>query len=399
MACRRSTTASVTRSDGTGLTQEEIGWLIARRRRHGRAHRRAHRRCRDAALDASAAVPRLAGRAARRRTLAPLVAEQRLPDRRTAAAARPAGGRRPRTAASRQVAGGALLGARGLLSSSIWWARRTSRRRSGTSADRRLGCDAGDEAELGGVHVADAGQVGLVEQRLLTARSGCSARAAHGLARSQSGPSRSGPRWPTSVVLAVAADELDDAEREADRDGARRSSSTTRAVWAGRGQRCAGPEHPPAALHLEVGVQGPAARRASIRVSRCLPRETVSLTVPPVRSAVANWGTRKSVRGQHLAAQRRSSRRAARQTVSPSGTGRPQPQPPRRRDEAGGVERLAQRRRAAAEELLAVGLLDRQPAQRAAAAGLGERLRPPGRAGRRRRSRSAASCRRARRRG
>ena len=32
----------------------------------------------------------------------------------------------------------------------------------------------------------------------------------------------------------------------------------------------------------------------------------------------------------------------------------------------------------AAEQLLAVGLLDREPAQRAAARGLGERLRPPG---------------------
>ena len=78
---------------------------------------------------------------------------------------------------------------------------------------------------------------------------------------------------------------------------------------------------PPGALHLQVGVQGPARRRpASMRVSRCLPRETVSTTVPPARSAVACWGTRKSVRVSTCPASARSSSRAARQTVSPSGT-------------------------------------------------------------------------------
>src|SRR5579859_120197 len=59
---------------------------------------------------------------------------------------------------------------------------------------------------------------------------------------------------------------------------------------------------------------------ASVRVSRCFPRERVSVTVWPVRSAVANRGTRKSERVSTLPASAPCSRRAVSHTRSPSGT-------------------------------------------------------------------------------
>ena len=57
----------------------------------------------------------------------------------------------------------------------------------------------------------------------------------------------------------------------------------------------------------------------SVRMSRCFPRETASVTVLPVRSAAANRGTRKSLRVSTRPASAPCSWRAARQTTSPSG--------------------------------------------------------------------------------
>ena len=234
-----------------------------------------------------------------------------------------------------------------------------------TSPTGVRGCDAGDEAELGHVHVADAGEAasGRAAPRR-SGRAGSLAQPASASSSSQSGPSRSGPRWPTEVVLAVAGDELDDAEREADRRRGRRCSSTTRAWWAGRRHRWPPGVDPPGALHLEVGVQRP--RRAvgppSIRVSRCLPRETVSAHGGAGQVGGGELRHPEVGAGQHLPGQRAVEQPggavdgvALRHGAAvPSGC----------RDEAGGGQRLAQRRRPAAEQLLAVGLLDGQPAQR-----------------------------------
>ena len=67
------------------------------------------------------------------------------------------------------------------------------------------------------------------------------------------------------------------------------------------------------------------------RVSRCLPRDAVSSTVRPVRSAVANRGTRRSLRATTRPLSPASSLRAARQTLSPSGTATPQTRGPKDR--------------------------------------------------------------------
>src|SRR5688500_10311339 len=112
-----------------------------------------------------------------------------------------------------------------------------------------------------------------------------------------------------------------------------------------------------------------------MRVSRCLPRETVSTTVPPARSAVAMAGTRKSVRTSVRPDRPRSRRRAVRQTASPSGTSAArgsQPQPTGGGDEPGGVEGRAQRGGSGAQELLPVGALDGDPTQRATTGCLGQ---------------------------
>src|SRR6476660_2897449 len=112
-----------------------------------------------------------------------------------------------------------------------------------------------------------------------------------------------------------------------------------------------------------------------MRVSRCLPRETVSTTVPPERSAVAIAGTRKSLRTRVRPDSPWCSSRAVRQTASPSGTSGPrgsQPEPARGGDEPGRVEGGPQGGRPGAEELLTVGLLDGDPAEGAAAGGLGQ---------------------------
>ena len=178
-------------------------------------------------------------------------------------------------------------------------------RRSGTSPTGVRGWTPLSEAELGGVHVADAGQA--ASGRAAPRRAGGRGRRAAGAApRPRPSPGRAGrgrggrrrrPRGARRAARRCRA-------RSRPPPGRSVLEHHPRLVWpgaatAGRGVR------PARALHLEVGVQGPRLRRrASIRVSRCLPRVTVSTTVAPDRSAVASCGTRKSVRGQHLPGQR-----------------------------------------------------------------------------------------------
>ena len=204
---------------------------------------------------------------------------------------------------------------------------------------------------------------------------------------SQSGPSRSGPRWPTTWSSCSRSTSSTTPSWKPT-PTLSPVSRTTRARWPALFQRSPAVVDPPGALHLEVGVQGPGCchrSSASMRVSRCLPRETVSTTVPP--DEVGGGDGRDPEVGAHEGAARQALVRAAGRSARPR---RPrarqaargaQPQPARRGDEPGGVEGRAQRGGAGAEELLAVGLLDGDPAQRAAAGGVGERvggrLEPP----------------------
>ena len=154
----------------------------------------------------------------------------------------------------------------------------------GDLADRGARVVAGEEAQLVLVQVADAGQVALVEQRLGDARGpGRAASRRTASAGSQSSPSRSGPRWPTTVSSSVGA-------APARRRRARtRPPATPRPVedHAGLVRRpppaLARPVEVPGALHLEVGVQG---APSSNRVSRCLPRDALAVDRAPARSAV-----------------------------------------------------------------------------------------------------------------
>ena len=93
-------------------------------------------------------------------------------------------------------------------------------------------------------------------------------------------------------------------------------ASTTRAWYAGRCQRCPGwcTRHVPSILRwvCRVHDSSPRSGPPSIRVRRCLPRETVPATVAPTRSVVASWGTRKSLTVSRCPVSARSSMRAAR---------------------------------------------------------------------------------------
>ncbi len=171
-------------------------------------------------------------------------------------------------------------------------------------------------------------------------------------------------------------------------------SSTTRAVWAGPAPALARARDVPAALHLEVGVEGPgalvgvdpgeqvlAARDGLDDRARRRGRGGEA-RAPGSRCAVRPWPlrARSSARGRAVdgvALRHRNHAASA----------------PWRRDEAGGVERLAQRRRAAAPRSCspsAFSTVSRPSAPRraASASDCGRR----GEQRRRRRSRSAASA-------
>src|SRR5688500_10763526 len=110
-----------------------------------------------------------------------------------------------------------------------------------------------------------------------------------------------------------------------------------------------------------------------MRVSRCLPRATVATTGCPDRSVVASAGTRKSDAVSWPPDRAWSRCRAVRQTVSPSGA---EPQPSWGGDETGRLERAPQRAGPVpdAEDVLAVGPFDGQPAQCSLAYGGGQCL-------------------------
>ena len=237
-------------------------------------------------------------------------------------------------------------------------------------ADRRGRGDPADEAQLGGVHVADAGEVALVEQRLPDRPVGLAVSRRSASSSSQSGPSRSGPRCPTisdSHSRGISSTTPSEKPTATDRSVA----STARTCSAGRRQRSSRRVGAPRALHLQVGVQ----RERLVGVDpgeEVLAAGHVSTTVAPLRSAVAMPRDPEVGADERSPDSARSRRCAVRWTVSPSGTGRPQPQALRGGDESGRLQRLAQGRRTGAEQLLAVGLLDREPAERAAADGVGQ---------------------------
>ena len=203
-------------------------------------------------------------------------------------------------------------------------------------ADRRARVVAGEEAQLGAVDRADAGQVALVEQRLAERAVGVGGEPADGLlarpSRGRAGPGRGGRRPRSSCS---------------------RSTSSTTPSWkptaarsarveddpgqvAGLAPPLAAVEDPPGALHLEVGVQGPRSPVVgSMRVSRCLPRETRLHDGAAGQVDRRDGGHPEVGAGQGATGQTAwCSLRAVRQTASPSGTGRsprPQPEPSRRR--------------------------------------------------------------------
>src|SRR5215204_5363772 len=262
-----------------------------------------------------------------------------------------------------------------------------------------------------------------------TARVGSARRRRTASAGSQSGPRTSGPRWPTtSSSLAVGSSSQMARRKPTATHGSVRSTART---WkSGPRQRSPGRYRcqAPSILKWVCRVVP-----ASVRNSRCLPRAATSRTAWPLRSAVANRGTRKSVATRRWPARAACMRVAARKTVSPSGIGFltpvhwgttlavpqtppvhwgttlavpqtppvhwgatlavPQPPPvhwgttlavpqtPPEAEAAGGGaepglgEGPGQR---GVEHGLAVGLLDRQPAEGAVAGGQGEGVSRPG---------------------
>ncbi|OLT43161.1 hypothetical protein BJF85_03720 [Saccharomonospora sp. CUA-673] len=85
--------------------------------------------------------------------------------------------------------------------------------------------------------------------------------------------------------------------------------------------------HPPLTVHPQMAVQAQhipgAAASAPNRKNRCLPTVRTSRNVRPRTSAVANAGSRKSLRVITAPANARSTTRPVRKTVSPSGTATP----------------------------------------------------------------------------
>ena len=89
-------------------------------------------------------------------------------------------------------------------------------RQVGHLADRPSRVEPGHEAQLGEVHVADAGQPGLVEQRVGQRAVGLLAQPAYGLVLVPVGAEQVGAEVADRRVLLLAGEQLDDAEREAD---------------------------------------------------------------------------------------------------------------------------------------------------------------------------------------
>ena len=124
-------------------------------------------------------------------------------------------------------------------------------------ADRGLGRHARDEAELVGVHVPDPGQPGLVEQCLLD-RCGRAAPGGGGRPRRRPSRGRAGRGRGDRRCPARGRGPRSPRCRAGNRrPRCRRSRARPGPCVPGSRPRLTGLEDPPAALHLEVGVQGP----------------------------------------------------------------------------------------------------------------------------------------------
>ena len=162
--------------------------------------------------------------------------------------------------------------------------------------------------------------------------------------------------------------------------------STTRAWWRRSAPALAGRVDPPGALHLEVGVQGPAARRAVD------PGEQVLAAGDRLDDAGRRTGRRwrAGAPGSRCAVSTLAGERPVEPPGGADGRRRPQarqPQPPRGRDEAGRAERLAQRRRRRSRAAARRRPSRRSAGRAAAADGRRERVGGRARAGRGRRTR------------
>ena len=171
---------------------------------------------------------------------------------------------------------------------------------------------------------------------------GLGAQPASASSSSQSGPSRSGPRWPDEIGLLSRGTQLDDAEREADRHASLDGEHHPSLVGG------AAPPLPgvdvPGALHLQVGVERPGRSVVDAGEQVLAARDRADDgAAGEVEGGVlrhAEVGGRQDVAGEGAV-----ERAAARKTVSPSGT---QPQPLRSGHESRCRERVPQGRVAAA---------------------------------------------------
>ncbi len=192
-------------------------------------------------------------------------------------------------------------------------------RRVGDIPDPAPGVDAAQKQDLGLEDVPDPGQVPLVEEGFPDRPVGGGTQPADRLFRVPIGPEQVRAEVASHPILLRGTEHLDHAQLVADRlPGVVREHQPD--PVAGR-DAVAGGTDTPRAVHAEVCVHG---ETPSTRSSRCLPRDRDSVTERPVRSVVANRGTRKSLRVSTRPASASRSRLAASQTTSPSGTRRAQ---------------------------------------------------------------------------
>jgi hypothetical protein len=111
-----------------------------------------------------------------------------------------------------------------------------------------------EEAGLGEVDGADAGDDGLVEERLSQRTVGPGQQAEQGFALVEVLGHQVRTEVPDDAVLVSGGQQLDEAEGEADRLLALNPQHDARLV-RGPWPTTPGVHHPPDALHLEVGVQ------------------------------------------------------------------------------------------------------------------------------------------------
>ena len=177
-------------------------------------------------------------------------------------------------------------------------------------ADRRPRPDAAQEQRLGLVEVADAGEVALVEQGLGDRDVGFGGDPPDRLGRVPVGPSRSGPRWPTSVGSSAVGDQRQLVQVVADRDRVRPCAAPP-GSGAPAGPPSARPARTPARRRPSAGAS---AGCAVVPGGRRQPQQQVLAAAgrldhrPAGRGrAVASCGTRKSDAVSSRAASARSS--------------------------------------------------------------------------------------------